>query len=562
MKKPKKRNDEDLNFWQPTSDLMSGLVYILMLVIVLLGLYLMQIPEFDQPDPDIGDTFASPSPSTTEGGIDGDNIGGSEGDGAETPHPTYGEPYGTLTPSPTPSPTPVPYRNGSGGGGGGGDRGDDEEPEETMKAAVHVMLVDAETERTIKEANVQFELYGDNHSLQVLNVYYPERIAFRTYETTEAGTFYLPEKLSAGTYELHELTEPEGYDVSENISFRLYEEYDWPDPYVVRVPLYPSQNIIRVQMTDIETGAKIPGGSFDIIAAENIVTLDGTLRYRFGQTVGTIVCDETGYGESEEIYLGNYTLRQSDIPEYYASYTEDVDVEVSKKSSVPPAINYFPSERTRISITVMDELYESRVITSAEFNIIPSRGLPYTAASDHLGKIRIEDIDKSTSYRIKQTASSSNYQVNQTEFTVNVTADGRISGEASVDVNVPNRLIRVSIGITDEFSKIQIPGAEMSLYNVANELIHAWTTSGVAQSFTDLSPGSYYIIAKNDGAESRYEITVRDQAELQEFNILSSYLLHYLLYAAVALVVILVAVIVLILAWRKKKKKAKQSGKG
>lgn len=556
MKKPKKRNDEDLNFWQPTSDLMSGLVYILMLVIVLLGLYLMQIPEFDQPDPDIGDTFASPSPSTTEGGIDGDNIGGSEGDGAETPHPTYGEPYGTLTPSPTPSPTPVPYRNG--GGGGGGDRGDDEEPEETMKAAVHVMLVDAETDRTIKEANVQFELYGDNHSLQVLNVYYPERIAFRTYETTEAGTFYLPEKLTAGTYELHELTEPEGYDASKNITFDITESHDWPDPYVVRVPLYPSQNIIRVQMTDVETGAVIPNGSFDIIAADNIVTLDGTLRYRFGQTVGQIICDETGYGESEEIYLGNYILIQSEIPEYYASYTEEVEAEVHRKSAILPSINYFPSERTRIIITVMDELYESRAISDAEFTITPSGGLPYTATSDHLGRIRIENVEKSTSYRIKQTAASGNYQINPGEYTVNVTADGRINGESVAEVNLTNRMIRISISLTDEFSSVQVPGVELSLYNAANELVHTWTTSGVAQSYTDLAPGNYSIIM-NDGSEHRYDITVRDQAEVQEFNILTTYVLHYLLYGAIALAVILIVVIILLIVRRKKKKKAKQS---
>lgn len=558
MKKPKKRNDEDINFWQPTSDLMSGLVYILMLVIVLLGLYLMQIPEFDQPDPDEGDTYASPSPSSTLEGLEGDNIGGSEGS-EQTPYPSSGGIYSTDTPTPTPSPSPTPTHvvQKSGGGGGGGD-GYGDEPDKELKAAVHVMLVDAETDRTIKEAGVQFELYGENHSLQVLNVYYPERIAFRTYETSDAGTFYLPEKLTSGTYELHELTEPEGYDASKNVSFDIDESHDWPDPYVVRVPLYPSQNIIRVQMTDVETGANIPGGSFDIVAADNIVTLDGTLRYRFGQTVSQIVCDETGYGESEEIYLGNYILRQSEIPEYYASYTEEVEAEVHRKSAIAPSVNYFPSERTRIIITVADELYESRVISDAEFTITPSGGLPYTATSDHMGRIRIEDVDKSTSYRIKQTGASGNYQINPGEYTVNVTADGRVNGESVAEVNLTNRMIRVSINLTDEFSSAQVPGVELSLYNAANELVHTWTTTGVAQSYTDLTPGNYTIVM-NDGSEHRYDIAVRDQADIQEFNILTTYILHYLLYGGIALIVILIAVTILIIVRRRKKKKAKQS---
>ncbi len=274
-----------------------------------------------------------------------------------------------------------------------------------------------------------------------------------------------------------------------------------------------------------------------------------------------IVCDETGYGESEEIYLGNYILRQREIPEYYASYTEDVEVEVHRKSAIAPSVNYFPSERTRINITVVDELYESRAISDAEFTITPSGGLPYTVKSDHLGKIRIDEVDKSTAYRIKQTGTTGNYQINPGEYTVNVTADGRISGESAAELILTNRMIRVSISLTDEFSSAQVPGVELSLYNAANELVHTWTTSGVMQSYTDLTPGNYSIVM-NDGSDHRYDITVRDQAEIQEFNILTTYILHYLLYGGIALAVILAAVILLIIVRRRKKKKAKQSEEG
>lgn len=31
-------------------------------------------------------------------------------------------------------------------------------------------------------------------ALQILNTYYPEKISYREYETTEEGVFYLPEK--------------------------------------------------------------------------------------------------------------------------------------------------------------------------------------------------------------------------------------------------------------------------------------------------------------------------------------------------------------------------------
>ena len=72
--------------------------------------------------------------------------------------------------------------------------------------------------------------------------------------------------------------------------------YDWPDPYVVQIRLSPCKNIIRIQMNDAETQLPVGGGTFRVIAAEDIVTKDGTVRYTQGQYADTIVCDENGYG--------------------------------------------------------------------------------------------------------------------------------------------------------------------------------------------------------------------------------------------------------------------------
>ena len=55
MKRKKNQNDEGLNFWQPASDMFSALMMILMLVILLLCLYLVNIPDNSQIDPWYGD---------------------------------------------------------------------------------------------------------------------------------------------------------------------------------------------------------------------------------------------------------------------------------------------------------------------------------------------------------------------------------------------------------------------------------------------------------------------------------------------------------------------------
>lgn len=547
---------EDLNFWQPASDMFSALLLIMVLVILLLGLYIVYIPENDQPDPWDGDTYAN-NPNDWGGGAEKTTA---------TPEPTpfiWFPGYGggddgggyiytgmSPTPSVSPSPTPTPVVDGGHGGHGGGDgggEGAEDRLEPGMKSAVYVMLVDAETDRTIKEAHVEFELYGEDSALQVLNTYYPERLSYRFFETTESGTFYLPEKIKAGRYELHELTEPEGYDASDNIPFEVASVFDWSDPLVVRVPVYPSRNVIRISMADEETGLGIGGGSFDVIASEDVITPDGTLRYRRGQVVSEIVCDENGYGESDEVYLGSYLLRQRDIPPYYAGLTEDLEVAVEKKTKVLPGLNAISCARTRINVTVTDELYANTGVSNASFVVTSDRSEPIEMTTDASGRFTIDTLEKGTIYRIHQTASAKGYQPDRTDQTVAVTASGWIDESTSLDVSFTNRMIRVFIGLTDEASSIQIPGVNLALYDSAGTMIRTWTTSGSMQSFTDLTPGRYYLIKDGDDS-ARYEISVNDQAEIQNINIYSSYVLHYVAMGAAAFAVVgaLTGVILLI----------------
>ena len=572
-----KGNEEEINFWQPASDMFSALLLILMLVILLLGLYLIQIPEYNLKDPDAGNTYAdsdvhegdytsSPVPTATAifwfpGGGDG---GGGYGDGDNTPHPTYVDPGETASASPTPTVSPTPDLPGGGAAGGGGGSGGGagagegigDDPDKGMKSAAYVMIVDAETNRTIKEANVQFELYGENHSLQVLNVYYPERISYRLYETTEAGTFYFPEKLTLGTYELHELTEPEGYDASQNITFDLNEVFDWSDPLVVKVPIYPSRNIIRLKMSDAETGQPLAGGEFDVVAAENIITSDGTLRYRLGQTVSEIICDESGIGESEELYLGTYLIRQRVIPEYYIGISEDIEAETEKKSGTLPPFHTISSTRTKIRLALKDELYPTRGIKGAVFTVsrAGSSEIPLEVTTNSAGELVLDSLDKGTTYQIRQVSTEDLYRLDENTYSVFVDSYGRIEDEEETTLELFNHMIRVSIGITDEFSNVQVADVNLSLFDSTGTLIHSWTSTGAPMPFNGLEPGAYYVIRDGD-TSTRLDIQVQDVIEVQYINLQTSYLMRYFIIGGAGMAVLIVAAVIVIVILRRRKKK-------
>lgn len=503
MKTRKRRQDPDAeyNFWQSATDMMSALVYVLLLIIALLGLYLLSdYTGLEEPS-------SSSEEAASSGWHDDDYDGWHDGGADDDPGDGDGDGRYDQQIIQT-------------GGGGGYD-------EDGVKAAVFAELIDEETERRIQEAGVRFELYRTdtahliNGSLQTLNTYYPEKISYREYETTGEGTFYLPEKIWQGSYYFHQLSEPEGYDAAADTYYDVDRMYDWPEPYIVQIRVAPCKNIIRLQMNDAETQQPVGGGIFRVIAAEDIITKDGTVRYTQGQQVDTITCDEAGYGESVELYLGKYTVQQQSSPNYYTTMQQDLDAEVEKKNGSDPELHKIDTEKTRILLNVTDELTSS-ALEGAVFTVTNRRtGTTQTVATDGAGQIRLTDLDKSTTYLIREQQAPENYRPDDADHTVTVAADGRIDGAGGTTLDITNRLLRVSISAVDTVLRSNTEGEQLSLYNEQDQLIRSWTSSDSGQLFTDLTEGSYYVVrGKADPANARkYPFTVQDTASTQNWTV-------------------------------------------
>ena len=524
MRKSKKK-PEEISFWQSQSDLLTALVLVLLLIILLLSLYLIKMHK-DKKDPWPGDDIAS-------------------GYVTITPSPTA-----TPTFTPTPSPTPVPDHGGGGGGGGNGDRGDDEgdEPyeEEGEKSAVYVMLVDGDTEMTVKQEGVMFELYKNGGSLQTLATYYPEKIIFRDYETTKDGVFFLPEKIHQGRYYFKNITEAKGYEKASDEYFYLDDYYDWPEPFVVRIPVYPSRNTIRIRLVDADTSTAVTGSLFEVTAAENIVTQDGTTRYRKGEVVSEIELDEKGEGESDELYLGKYLVRQKTIPSHYAEAEEpEIEVEVLKKGE-SNVTQEFETQKTTLSIRLTDELYPSRAIEGAEFSV-KGKGSAKTYVTDASGRIVIDELDKNTVYTVKQTKTADDYYPDETEYKVSVSREGTIEGSAKSELLLTNWILRASIGVTDAVLGSQISDVNLALYDDKDRLVRSWTSSGNAMEINNIEKGTYYVVVNGD-MEKKYEMKIENTKEIQKLSISKFTMMDAFILAAAALsaaFILLITVVVI-----------------
>lgn len=503
------RNNEEINYWQPMADSMVGLLLCVLLIMLLLILYLVSVPDEEYVDKDLGDSY--------EEFTDADAGAGNHGYGLvdDEAGNTWSQGKGWQN-------------DGSGGGEAGGDENDEKEKYQdpdpgagngdgTDKAAVFIQTVDGETGRTIKRKGTEFELYGINSALQVLSTYYPKKIEYRKYETDESGTFYLPEKIALTSYYLHCLSQIEGYDVGENTEFTIDQAYDWDQPYIVTVSLTPSKNVIRIQLKDQNNGEAISGAVFDVIAAEDIVTKDGTTRYQNGDIVDSIQTDEKGYAESQELYLGKYTLKQTKAPRYYAQNTTDTSVEVrSKNDTNTSEITDISEEMTTVRVTLKDALYDTTYISGARFALSTDDGKVIEKfETDRQGRFTISNLEKNTKYHIKQIKAIEDYQMDYGDHTFMVNQEGLIDGNSTEEFQLTNRLIRVSIGIRDKIFRGQVSDINIALYDSEKNVIKTWNTTGLETTIEGLQAGDYMVVI--NGKEEQ-KITVQDITEIQEFT--------------------------------------------
>ena len=63
---------------------------------------------------------------------------------------------------------------------------------------------------------------------------------------------------------------------------------------------------IEILKTDATTGKGVPDTTLEILAAENILSGDGTLVAKEGDGIETLTTGKDGKAKSKELYLGKY----------------------------------------------------------------------------------------------------------------------------------------------------------------------------------------------------------------------------------------------------------------
>lgn len=531
MKLRKKSKAGDESYWKSFTDIMAGLLLVILLVLMLLLLYMTQMNK-DTHKYDNEFEYSRPAD---------DNL-----------HDISDHLADELYDRP-------PQDAGGGGGGGGGE--DDPGTSDTDginydtghdKCAVHVTVIDEETKKTIKKQGILFELYRGNRSsgtLLTLYTYYPVKTPYKKFETTDEGTFFLPEKIRLGWYQLHNLKAPKGYSFADDVNFELTDSLDWPEPYEVVVPMSPSKSVIYIQNVDADTKKPVAGGEFEIYAAADIVTLDGTVRHKEGDMVGTIKCDDTGKGASKKLYLGEYNVVQKKTPKYYAVNTEALSVKLDYLDTDNKKTYTITSRKTQLVLTLIDQ--QTKAPIEGAVYAVTAKG---EMTTDKDGVITVTDLDKNKSYNVVLKSLPEPYRITEKKSAFQVDAAGLIDGQEVSQQTQTAYIIRLTVSAKDMLFGNEISSSQIRLYNENGTVVEEWTATGEQEEFEDLDPGVYTLEVGGDKA-NRERINLKDQGGIQtlEVKVWTLWDTLSIVGAAVAGVLLLVLVISLIRSRRKRK---------
>ena len=201
-------------------------------------------------------------------------------------------------------------------------------PNAPQKGTITVHKTDAETGKPVADAAAVFEIHAKTDIITGDGtVRYQAGELVDTLTTT--GGSATSKALYLGAYIVTEQTAPEGYVLTtepQEVTLRYGGQTVEIVTESVTFANVPQKGQIVVQKNDAESGKPITASPavFEIRAKTDIITADGTVRYKAGELIETLTTED-GVVTSKPLYLGTYTVTEKTSPHGYVQDTTVYD---------------------------------------------------------------------------------------------------------------------------------------------------------------------------------------------------------------------------------------------
>ena len=407
-----------------------------------------------------------------------------------------------------------------------------------FESYIKIVKKDAETGATIPYAGAGFQIYDPNGELVTMTFTYPEVTTIDTFYTTADGYLITPQTLEYGTgYSIVEVQAPYGYVLnSEPVYFDVTQDGSAEESGITVIEVVRSNMAQKGTITVSKSGEVftsvsenngmyqpvfavqgLEGAVYEITAAEDIYTLDGTLRASKGEVVDTITTGTDGTAKSKELYLGKYEVKEITAPYGMVLNDEIHAVELvyaGQNIAVTETETSFYNERQRVEIDLVksletDEaygvgnngeifdvtfgLYAETDLTAADGTVIPADGLIEIISLDENGKGTVNSDLPFGSYYVKELSTNSAYVLNEQKYPVHFEYAGQDTAVVHLSANdgeaIENEIIYGSgSGLKSDEDGKALGGAVIGIFKTGTE---EFTKENAIQTTTSADDGSF-----------------------------------------------------------------------
>lgn len=449
-----------------------------------------------------------------------------------------------------------------------------------FKSYIHITKLDAETGKNIAYEGAGFQIYDSNGSLVNMGV--------DTFYTNSEGYLITPEMLHYSDYTLVEVQAPMGYVLdSEPVAFSVT---------AANSEIENAVNIVKVQKSDVAQKGKISvqktgdifssvtalgsaisidengethesgqttyipvfeenglaNAVYQVIASEDIVTADGTVRASAGDIVAELTTDENGYAETDLLYLGKYEVKEIQAPYGYVLNSELQLVELvyaGQEVTVRDTVNAaFVNDYQGVEISlekVMENdelfgisaencysnvrfgLFAAEEIVAADGSSIPENGLIAEVSLDENMKAVIAEKVPFAKYYVQEIATDEHYILNGEKYLVSFEYQGQEMTTVYVDCGQFKNLLKrgtvkgIKVNEADEPLENALFGlfpADCEEFTADNAIMTSESDSKGEFGFEEVPFGSYIVreIAAPTGyvlSDESYPVTVSENEE-------------------------------------------------
>lgn len=419
-----------------------------------------------------------------------------------------------------------------------------------FESYIKIIKVDAETGKIIPYAGAGFQLYRPDGTLITQSFTYPEPVTIDTFYTNDEGWLITPEKLEYGTgYSLVEVYAPYGYVVnSEPVYFDVVQDASTDEGGIAVIEVIKEnvaqKGIIKISKTGevfssvtesegvyqpVYSVQGLAGAVYEITAAEDIYTLDGTLRYTAGEVVDTITTDNTGLAESKPLYLGKYEIREITAPYGMVLNGETHTAELTyagQEIEITETAASFYNERQKAAVTldkILEQneqfgigangeitavtfgLFAAEDVTAADGSVIPADGLLEILSVDESGHAVCKTDLPFGSFYFKELSTDEHYILSDEKYPFEFSYMGQDTAIVEIKANdgaaISNDLIYGEIhGLKKDENGNALGGAVIGLFKpdctefiTENAIMTAISAEDGSFSFVNVPYGNWVV---------------------------------------------------------------------